>query len=308
MFSDIKVDSERCTLTYIDGGLFITVNTLISLIGSFGNTFVCVTILLTPSLRVISNFCIVNLALADLMVTIATQPLAISIFVGKLGGTCYLRAEHAARFIGNLSCAVSILTLATMSLDRCCVILKPMTHKAIVTPTRLKFILIFYWFFAFIVPVLDAFVEDKVVYIYFILSGIVVLYTIVLISYSAIFMTVKNQNSLRQRELQHHQAANREKDKRLAKTIALVIGFFTMFWVPFGCHIAKNPNKNYGVDYIACVTASFANSAINPIIYFYRNKGFREALKTILNIQCLNRNRVFPFTTRAKKTVKTVNK
>ena len=297
MFSDIKVDSERCTLTYLDGGLFIAVNTLISLIGSFGNIFVCVTILLTPSLRVTSNFCIMNLALADLMVTIVTQPLAISIIVGKLGGTCYVRAEHAARFIGILSCTMSILTLATMSIDRCCAILKPMTYKASVTPTLLKSILIFCWFFCFIGPVLDAFVENKLVYIYYILSWIVVLYTVVIISYSAIFMTVKNQNSLRQRELQHHQAANREKDKRLAKTIALVIGFFTMFWVPFGCHIAKNPNKNYGVDYIACVTASFANSAINPIIYFYRNKGFREALKRILNIQCLNRNRVFPFTT-----------
>ena len=294
MFSDIKVDSERCTLTYLDGGIFIAVNTLTSLMGSFGNIFVCVTILLTPNLRLISNFCIVNLALADLMVTIVTQPLAISIFVGNLGGTCYVRAEHAARFIGNLSCAVSILTLATMSLDRCCAILKPMTYKAIVTPTLLKSILIFCWFFSFIVPVLDAFVENKLVYIYYTLSWIVVLYTVVIISYSAIFMTVKNQNSLRQREVQHHQAANREKDKRLAKTIALVIGFFTIFWVPFGYHIAKNLNNNYGVDYIACVTASFANSAINPIIYFYRNKGFREALKRILNIQCSNRNRVFP--------------
>jgi len=104
--------------------------------------------------------------------------------------------------------------------------------------------------------------------LYFILSAIVVEYTVVIISYSAIFMAVKNQNSLRQRELQHHQVANREKDKRLAKTIELVIGFCTIFWVSFGYHIAKNPNKNYGVDYIACVTASFANSAINPIIYF----------------------------------------
>ena len=89
-------------------------------------------------------------------------------------------------------------------------------------------------------------------------------------------MTVKNQNSLRQRELQYHQVANREKNKRLPKTIALVIGFFTIAWAPFGCHIAKNPNKNYGVDYIACVTASFTNSAINPIICFYRKKDFER--------------------------------
>lgn len=294
MFSDIKVDSNRCTLTYLDGGLFIAVNTLISVIGSSGNIFVCLTVLFTPSLRVVSNYCIVNLALADLIVNILTEPLAIAIFVGKLDGTCYLRAEHAARFIGNLSCAVSILTLATMSFDRCFVILKPMKYKQIVTPTRLKSILIFYWFLALNVPMLDAFVEDKLVYIYFILCGIIVMYSVVVICYSAIFITVQKQNSLRQRELQNHQAVNKEKDKRLAKTIALVIGFFTVFWLPFGYHIATSPQKNYGVSYIAPVTASFANSAINPIIYFYRNKCFRDALRRILK-NCHRRNTVTPF-------------
>ena len=286
MFSDLKVDSNRCTLTHLDGGFFIAVNCLISLVGSAGNIFVCLTVLLTPSLRVVSNYCIVNLAVADLMVTMLTQPLVISIFVGKLDGTCYVRAEYAARFIGNLSCAVSIMTLAMMSFDRCFVILKPMKYKATITSTFLKSVLVFYWFLAWIVPFLDAFVENKLVYMYYILSGIIVMYSIVIVCYSAIFITVQRQNSLRQRELQNHQAVNREKDKRLAKTIALVIGFFTIFWMPFGYHIATNPYKNYGVRYIAPVTATFTNSAINPIIYFYRNKGFRDALKRILYNRC----------------------
>lgn len=303
MFSDIKVTPNRCTLSYLDGGFFIAVNTLISVIGSSGNIFVCLTVLFTPSLRVVSNYCIVNLAVADLVVTILTQPLVISILVGKLDGKCYVRAEHAARFIGNLSCAVSILTLATMSFDRCFVILKPMKYKTIVTPTFLKSILASYWFSALIVPALDAFVEDKLVYIYFILSGIIVMYSVVIICYSAIFITVQKQNSLRQRELQNHQAVNREKDKRLAKTIALVIGFFTIFWLPFGYHIATSPQNNYGVSYIAPVTASFANSAINPIIYFYRNKGFRDALIRIIIKNCrFRRNTVTPLHISLQKT------
>lgn len=304
MFSDIKVSPERCTLSILDGVIFILVNTLVSLIGSLGNVFVCLTVLYTPNLRVISNYCIVNLALADLMVTMFAQPLAISVFVGKLEGTCYVRAEHAARFIGNLSCAVSILTLATMSVDRCFVILKPMRYKSVVTPRILKSILVPYWFLAGIVPMLDAFVEDKHIYIYFILSGMTVLYTVVIACYSAIFVVVRKQSAVRQRELQNHQTVNREKDKQLAKTIAFVIGFFTIFWVPFGYHIARKPNKNFGVDYIASVTASFANSAINPIIYFYRNKVFRGALKRILTIPCFHRNRVSPFHIQRKEIIR----
>ena len=293
MFSDIKVSEERCTMTQLDGGLFITVNIITSLLGSLGNIFVCLTIILTPSLRVISNYCIVNLALADLIVASLTQPLAIAIFVGKLGGTCYVKAEHAARFVGNLSCSVSVLTLATMSVDRCCAILQPLKYKNTITPNILRAILTFYWLLSFIVPILDAFA--KVVYIYFILSSIIALFTVVIICYSAIFFTVKKQNSLRRRELQNSQAIRREKDKNLAKTIGLVIGGFMIFWLPFGYHIATNPNKNHGVDYVAVVTASFANSSVNPLIYFYRNRGFREALKTILtaNTHRSLQNRVF---------------
>ena len=68
-----------------------------------------------------------------------------------------------------------------------------------------------------------------------------------------------------------------------------------IFWLPFGYHIATNPNKNHGVDYVAVVTASFANSSVNPLIYFYRNRGLREALKTILtaNTHRSLQNRVF---------------
>ena len=293
MFADLEVDTGRCTLTHMNGAFFIAVNCLLSVVGSFGNILVCLTVLLTPNLRVVSNFCIVNLALADLMVTMVAQPLAISIFVGKLDGTCYVRAEYAARFIGNLSCAVSILTLATMSFERCFVILKPMKYKATITKGFLKSILGFHWCSAWIVPLLDAFVEDKLVYIYFILVGMIALYSVVIVCYSVIFITVRKQNTLRQRELQDHQAAGGEKEKKLALTIALVIGFFTICWASFGFHIAINPQKNYGVSYIAPITASFANSAINPIIYFYRNKGYRDALRKICR-KCRRRNTVTP--------------
>ena len=69
MFADLEVDTGRCTLTYMNGAFFIAVNCLLSVVGSFGNILVCLTVLLTPNLRVVSNFCIVNLALADLIVT-----------------------------------------------------------------------------------------------------------------------------------------------------------------------------------------------------------------------------------------------
>lgn len=50
MFFDIKVDVNRCILIYFDGGFFIVVNFLISVIGSLGNIFVCFIVLFILSL------------------------------------------------------------------------------------------------------------------------------------------------------------------------------------------------------------------------------------------------------------------
>ncbi|XP_078381424.1 5-hydroxytryptamine receptor 7-like [Oculina patagonica] len=294
MYSDIEVGPDRCTLAYVDGGLLIAVNALLSVVGSLGNIFVCLTILLTPSLRVVSSYCIVNLALADLLVTMLVQPLFVAILAGKMNGECFVRAEYAARFIGNYSCSVSMLTLATMSVERCYAIVKPVKYKAVVTTRLMRSVLLVYWCsLSLTVPFIDAFVEDKFVYICYILSGIVVKFSIVIISYSVIFVTVKRHNSLKKSELQDYQAVSREKEKRLAKTIALVIGFFTLFWLPFVLLIAIKPNKNYGIAYISGVTASLANSAINPMIYFYRNNAFRQALKNILK-GCFIKKQIYP--------------
>ena len=54
-FSDIKDNSERCILTFLDGGLFIAMNTFVNLVGSIGNIFACLTIPLTSSHTLIKN-------------------------------------------------------------------------------------------------------------------------------------------------------------------------------------------------------------------------------------------------------------
>lgn len=113
------------------------------------------------------------------------------------------------------------------------------------------------------------------------------MFSVVIISYSIIFITVEIQNSLRKGELQHKRAASREKEKRLAKTIRLVIGLLC-FWLSFVLLFALEPNKNYGIAYITGVTASLANSAISAVIYFYCNS-FRQALKNIVKGGILKR-------------------
>lgn len=298
MFSDIKLGSDRCLLEREETITMICINILISILGSVGNIIVCLTITLTPSLKTLSSYCILNLSVADLLATMVVEPCLIAILFWKLDGICLVKVEYAARLVGNLSCSISVLTLAIMSVERCLAIVKPMTYKRYITTTRLKLILVNSWFFCIITPCLDAFVDEekKTTYVLFSMISMAILFVIILVSYTFLFRAVRKQSYAR-KHLRNTTSVSHESEKRLARTVALVIGLFTIFWSPIIVRMAFKPDKNYGSDYVWTVIASLANSAVNPFVYFYRSKTFRNAVKNIFHRgKCYKKNTVAPVT------------
>lgn len=290
IFSDIKIGAHRCQLQEAEGIMLVVVNVILCIVGTVGNMLVCLTILLSPSLHTLSSYCIFNLSCADLLVSCIVEPSLVYILSWKLYGVCMVKAEYVARLVGNLSCGISILTLATMSVERCCAITKPMTYKCIITTTRLKCFLVFGWLLGCTTPSLDAFIDEprKQTYVQFTLIAMVVLYFIIIISYVFLFKAVRKQ-SQQQRELRQILDVSHEAEKKLAKTVACVIGLFTLCWLPFAVRLMLKPSINYGSEYIWAVTASLANSIVNPILYFYKNTTFRNALKGLLKRYCFLR-------------------
>lgn len=298
MFSDIKLGSDRCLLGREETVTMIFINILIAIFGSVGNIVVCLTIVLTPSLKTLSSYCIFNLSVADLLATMVVEPCLIVILFWKLHGVCLVKVEYVARLVGNLSCSISVLTLAMMSVERCLVIVKPMTYKRYITTTRLKILLVNSWFFCIITPCLDAFIDEekKTTYVLFSMISMAILFVIILTSYTFLFRAVRKQSYAR-KQLRNTTSVSHESEKRLARTVALVIGLFTIFWSPIIVRMAFKPDKNYGSEYVWTVIASLANSAVNPFVYFYRSKTFRNAVKNICHRgRCYKNNKVAPVT------------
>lgn len=275
----------------------VTVNLIISLLGSIGNVSVCATILCTRSLQTTSSYCVVNLAIADLTVTLLVQPMVAGIILGKIQGTCLVKLEYAARLIGSLSCAISIITLTLMSIERCLAITKPLKYKGLVNPRKLKISLCFVWLLSFTFPCMDALASDRRVYPLFAAGVLLSMYVVIVLCYCLIFQTVRKQSRLRA-ELQIHQNASSDSDKRLSKTVALVIGIFTLFWAPFVLYVIVKPEHNFGSVYVWIVTLGLSNSGINHFIYFFRSGVFRKSLRDIIAACFFNRNAVRPFTDR----------
>lgn len=108
--------------------------------------------------------------------------------------------------------------------------------------------------------------------------------------YLKIFTVARKQ--LRQIELKcvsngdsHHHSLL-QKEIRAAKSLSIIVGLFAICWLPV--HILNcltlfysELKKSDDVMYVAIVL-SHANSAVNPIIYAYRIKDFRNTFRKIL--------------------------
>lgn len=108
--------------------------------------------------------------------------------------------------------------------------------------------------------------------------------------YLKIFTVARKQ--LRQIELKcvsngdsHHHSLL-QKEIRAAKSLSIIVGLFAICWLPV--HILNcltlfysELHKSEVVMYVAIVL-SHANSAVNPIIYAYRIKDFRNTFRKIL--------------------------
>ncbi len=78
--------ANECYLPLAHAIALMTANSLSAILGTFGNILVCVAVATNSCLRRCSNFLLVSLAIADLIVTMVCAPLLVAM-VGKIALT-----------------------------------------------------------------------------------------------------------------------------------------------------------------------------------------------------------------------------
>lgn len=79
-----------------------------------------------------------------------------------------------------------------------------------------------------------------------------------------------------------------QKEVKVAKTMLLVIGSFILCWIPFAiCVVIKTVGNDSNSSFAKvvetfCLCATHWNASIDPVIYAYRIKDIREAIKNTL--------------------------
>jgi len=266
----------------------LSVNMLSTILGTIGNVLVIGTVCTNTSLQIISNFWLVSMAVADLMVTALGQPM-FSVFLGlQVKSECHEGVSQAFRLIANMSCSASVLHLCLISIDRCLVILRPHDFRTLRTKKRFKIALAIAWTLPVVYGILRLTVSKKGTS-YFTVFAVGICYLIIISCYSLIILKVRKQGTATLKRLrgQSRRSASSEHmvERRVTATIAIVVVIFTVCWFPLLYLRSAFAEDNFGVAYNWARTLALSNSSMNPWIYCFRIAEFRDAYRRLMKCQ-----------------------
>ena len=283
-----NLSASDCSLPLAHGIGLMAANSVGAVVGTFGNFLVCIAVLYTsPRLRRrCSNYLLVSLAIADLIVTIVCEPLVVGIVAKKtFFNDCAPTLELAYVVSSNFSCAASVAHLAAISIDRFLAVIFPLRHGRIMKSPGLKVMLIAAWgastvFASLRVPFLKE--TAYMVAVMFIGSYCLIVGCYLSITISVFLLSRrKKQASTQGRTVI---SVSSKVERRFAFTLAIVIGVFTACWFPMIVVFfaaGKSLVKMYGTAFMWIRTLALLNSAMNFFIYSARIRDFRDAFAII---------------------------
>jgi len=265
----------------------ITFKILISFLGSLSNVAIYITLFRTRKLRSNNTHFLCSLSLAGLFFSVLSSPLSSIITFKWFQGICSWELILVNRIIYNIAFCASISTLTLMSLERSYVICNPLKYKLRMTETKAKASIAGIWIISMVVGLTEGLrIFSDVVQSIITITAVVVCYVIIVICYIFMFMTIRRQRKV------HHDLGSRRKtvvnirrktERELAKTIGLIIGVFAITWSPITYTVAVHPQLDrQGGDGLTthwALAIGMASAVFNPLIYFFRSREFRKALK-----------------------------
>ena len=302
---------------HIAQAVFLVIIIIVTLLG---NGSVCATVILNRSLRTFTNLLVVSLAISDIMFATLSLPFRVHQTIHNFK---WCLSEGLCQFwvwADSLCCCASIWNLALISVDRFLATKYPLTYHQLITRRRAVLMVASVWLLSLLVSSLGLFnwtnvggknvnihtngcmKVDPPFYTVAAATGFFLPLLIVLCAYSYVFYiamghiraiartTVPASRVIEGNTKEKNQALTREI--KAAKTLAIVVGVFTICWFPFFVAIVvrfwcescveaeQNPKLKYFFMFVNITfvyTLPQINSACNPFIYVIFSKKLRLA-------------------------------
>ncbi|XP_028808821.1 trace amine-associated receptor 1-like [Denticeps clupeoides] len=273
-----------------------------------GNLLVIISIVHFKQLHTPTNYLLLSLAIADLIVGAFIMPLSM------------IRTVESCWYFGKLFCKVhtstditcctaSVLHLSFISIDRYYATHNPLTYKLKITGSLVAGMITIAWGVSALYGFLMIFmnlcilgIEDRYYSITceggcfwlvsktsgslasvlsFFLPGIIMLSV-----YLNIYRIANAQvHAIHQINMQTRQISQGKIERKATKTLAVIFGVFGSFWTPFFVCYITGPFVDYTVPPVLLDIfgwVAYLNSACNPIVYGLFYSWFRNAVRFIV--------------------------
>ncbi|XP_037541202.1 trace amine-associated receptor 1-like [Nematolebias whitei] len=275
---------------------------LLSVATICGNLLVIISVFYFKQLHTPTNFLILSLAVADLLVGIIVLPLGM-VFSFTL---CMFQDDLICRIrdsLGIYSCTCSILHLCCISIDRYCAVCQPLKYKSKISRHVVVFMITVNWG-ASALNAIAATPKSKEkckenncieVLLRNIVGPILAFYlplVIIFCVYLKIFLVAQRQAQNIQTGMKCG-ATISKIERKATKTLAIVLGVFIFCWTPFFFCFTLLPFTNNSIPVPvleAFICVGLTNSTLNPLIYAFFYSWFKSAFRIIMSGKILGSN------------------
>ncbi|XP_063315881.1 alpha-1D adrenergic receptor [Pelobates fuscus] len=331
-------------LQAISVGVVLAVFILFAIVG---NIMVILSVACNRQLQTVTNYFIINLAIADLLLSTTVLPFSATLEVLGFWAFGRIFCDIWAA-VDVLCCTASIMSLCIISIDRYVGVKYSLKYPTIMTEKKAVVILLLLWISSMVIsigPLLGwkeppppddskcSITEEPGYALFSSLFSFYLPLLVILVMYFRVYIVArrttksleagvkKERNKSMEVVLRIHcrsvledsssSARNKgghnfrsslsvrllkfSREKKAAKTLAIVVGVFILCWLPFFLVLPLGSFfpflKPSDSVFKVIFWLGYFNSCVNPIIYPCSSKEFKRAFIRLLRCQCRRRRR-----------------
>ena len=285
-----------CTLEFTEGvrnelTFLLVLNIFLSITAFLGNTLILVALQKENSLHPPSKLLYCNLAITDLCVGIIAEPLAVTYWtaiVKERWNICH-RANWAAKFAGYTLCSASLFTLTVISVDRLLALLLGLKYRQVVTLKRTHITVIGFWILSIVGS--STFFWNRLVTSWYQYIGTAMCLVTTIFAYTKIFRVLRHnqihvQNHVAQGQRSQAIPLNVARYRKAVYSALWVQVTMIVCYLPISIVAALTPQKGISLSVYRAwqfsVTLVYLNSSLNPLLYVWKIREVRQAVKETL--------------------------
>ncbi|XP_015372967.1 PREDICTED: neuropeptide FF receptor 2-like [Diuraphis noxia] len=287
--------------------------TMVFLVGLVGNLLVVSVVCRSPRMRNVTNYFIVNLAVADILVLVFCLPATLlsNIYVPWILGSWMCKIVP---YVQGVSVAASVYSLIAVSVDRFLAIWYPL--KCQITTRRARYIICVIWLVSTTITIPWALFFDMVAIfkdapslelclevwpdyldgnLYFLLGNLGLCYVVptvaISLCYVMIWVKVWRRTIPTDNKCARMERIQQQSKVKVVKMLAMVVVLFVASWMPLYAIFARIKLGGRLVpweeDFLPVATPiaqwlGASNSCINPVLYAFFNRKFRRGFTAVL--------------------------